>query len=1088
VIDTWAAALTLGERWNLLCANPALATAVDEQVAERRFKRWQSEKVFLEDASLLQERLADGLAEKGLRALLGIPPAEFKQCIKPPTWAAAHARTCEDPAACEGIAQLLRDSLAHSAIPSGFLAAVEGLMALAHQELRSALSPMASAEEDFPYDPETIGSLLLRDLSARLGVIHRTLVLELNVARIENQLDGETPQQRFESFIARLRRPEVALALWEEYPVLARQVAISLDQWLETSLEFLHRLVADWQPIREYFFQSGRPGLVVKVTSSGDRHRDGRSVHIVEFSSGGKLVYKPRPLSLDQHFQDLISWINERATGPQFRTLTLLSRPGYGWTEYVDSAPCDNETQVRRFYERQGGLLALLYALRATDFHFENVIACGEHPVLVDLETLLHPDLDDKQTGDAGAVANKEIMNSVFRAGLLPFRFAANDEQREGAEISGLGGARGQKTPYPVLLWEGEATDEMRAVRRRIEIPPQRNRPRLKQETDVSALDYTEELISGFAATYKLLENHRGELLSPRGPLHPFVHDTVRCVLRPTSTYGALLTESFHPNLLRDALDRERFFDNLWADTVWNPLLKRTVELEREDLWVGDIPIFTTSPGSDRLYDSRGRMVEGHRHEPSFSLMQQRLRQLSHEDLDRQTWFIRAAMTALGGQETARTRAEESGKIASTMPTSLVDPQASEEDLLKAAISIGERLNQSAIQGARGEVTWIGVDMVSAQDPFWELCVTGSNLYGGLSGIGLFLAYLGHISGTQLFRDLARQAVTTILNGLEDATEKGKGAMPLGAFTGLGGVIHFLVHCGALWRDHGLIGKAEELAGYLEAIIPADKSLDVIGGCAGLIAVLLGLNKLRPSKSILDLAESCGDHLLRNKVEMANGVGWITISEASQPLTGFSHGAAGIAWALMKLAAASGQCRFREAAIAALDYERSLFSSAHNNWPDLRGFSQKGETPTYARAWCHGAPGIGLGRLGMLDHYEDPEIHMEIDAALRTTSERPFGASHCLCHGDLGNFETLLVATQTNNKHECSWSAEKVRRLSAEILASGREHGWVCGLPLGTETPGLMVGTAGIGYGLLRLAFPGRIPSALSLAPPWVEI
>jgi type 2 lantibiotic biosynthesis protein LanM len=562
----------------------------------------------------------------------------------------------------------------------------------------------------------------------------------------------------------------------------------------------------------------------------------------------------------------------------------------------------------------------------------------------------------------------------------------------------------------------------------------------------------------------------------------------VRCVLRPTSTYGTLLAESFHPNLLRDALDRERFFDNLWAETAGSPLLRQTVELEREDLWAGDIPIFTTSPGSDRLYDSRQRLVEGHRHEPSFLLMQQRLRELSHEDLDRQTWFIRAAMTALGGPEAARTRAKESDKVTSITPTSVVDLQAGNGDLLKAAVSIGERLNQSAIHGARGEVTWIGVDMVGDQDPSWELNVAGPNLYGGLSGIGLFLAYLGHISGIQVFRDLARQALTKILHGLDGATEKGKDTMPLGAFTGLGGVIHFLVHGGALWRDQGLLSKAEELAGYLEAIIPADTSLDVIGGCAGLIAVLLGLNKIRPSKSILDLAESCGDHLLRNKVVMPKGVGWITIPGTSQPLTGFSHGTAGIAWALMKLAAATGQWRFREAAIAALDYERSLFSSPHGNWPDLRDFSRKDEMPTYARAWCHGAPGIGLGRLGMLEHYEDPEIHIEIDAALRTTSERPFGTSHCLCHGDLGNLETLLMATQTNDKRECSWLADKMGRLSSEILASGREHGWICGLPLGTETPGLMVGTAGIGYGLLRLAFPGQIPSVLTLAPPCVEI
>jgi hypothetical protein len=37
---------------------------------------------------------------------------------------------------------------------------------------------------------------------------------------------------------------------------------------------------------------------------------------------------------------------------------------------------------------------------------------------------------------------------------------------------------------------------------------------------------------------------------------------------------------------------------------------------------------------------------------------------------------------------------------------------------------------------------------------------------------------------------------------------------------------------------------------------------------------------------------------------------------------------------------------------------------------------------------------------------------------------------------------------------------------------------------LAVETPGLMTGLAGIGYGLLRLAVPTRVPSVLVLEGP----
>jgi lantibiotic modifying enzyme len=40
------------------------------------------------------------------------------------------------------------------------------------------------------------------------------------------------------------------------------------------------------------------------------------------------------------------------------------------------------------------------------------------------------------------------------------------------------------------------------------------------------------------------------------------------------------------------------------------------------------------------------------------------------------------------------------------------------------------------------------------------------------------------------------------------------------------------------------------------------------------------------------------------------------------------------------------------------------------------------------------------------------------------------------------------------------------------------------GVPLGVETPGFMTGQAGMGYELLRLAEPEKVPAALVLAPP----
>lgn len=196
-----------------------------------------------------------------------------------------------------------------------------------------------------------------------------------------------------------------------------------------------------------------------------------------------------------------------------------------------------------------------------------------------------------------------------------------------------------------------------------------------------------------------------------------------------------------------------------------------------------------------------------------------------------------------------------------------------------------------------------------------------------------------------------------------------------------------------------------------------------------------------------------------------------------------------MALALLKLAVISGEERFRQGAIRAMEYERRAFSPEAQNWPDYRKMEMFGSTlanvPTsenaYMVMWCHGAPGIGLARLASLPYMDNAGIREEIASALSTTLASGFCSNHSLCHGELGNLETLLTAAQILGDQQYS---EQVERITAMILASIEKHGWLTGIPMGIESPGLMIGIAGIGYQLLRLAEPAKVPCVLLLAPP----
>ena len=942
---------------------------------------------------------------------------------------------------------------------SDCLTAVAPLIRQARDRVRRGAQRMFRSWAAAPFDPEVIEEALAANLAGQLlMMMNRVVVLELNASRLEGLLDGDTPEERFRSYLIRLQQPEISNQLLSDYPVMRRQIANRLDKWSAFSLEFLKHLRDDWDLVGESFFATD-PGMLVEIQGGcGDTHNNGRSVLIASFASGAQIVYKPRSLAVDQHFQQLLAWLNNRGVEPGFRELKVLDRGDHGWAEFVAAAPCATDDEVSRFYRRQGGYLAILYALEASDFHCENLIAAGEHPMLIDLEALFHPRIEDAASDRADVLANTVLGDSTLRVGLLPQRFWGSVDDL-GVDLSGLGSAAGQLGPRGVPQWERAGTDEMHIVRRRIEMSGAANRPSLAGQ-EVTAINYVETLASGFALTYRLLLEHRSGFLDL---LDRFSQDEVRVIARSTHTYGALFHESFHPDVLRDDSARMAIFNRLKDAVADCPSLDRLIPAEQSDLLNGDIPLFTTRPSSRHLWTSRKEYLENFFDLPGKALVERRVLQLCEQDLARQLWIVRASIATLAS-------AGEQPKTTVRRMRAANAEQLTTRELLTAASAIGDRLAELAIRGD-GDVTWIGLSPVNERD--WSLAPVGLDLYDGLPGIVLFLSYLGLASGEPGYIRLAKSALTT----LRRQAEENRDMSITGAFAGWGGLVYLLAHLGVIWEEPSLFDEAGLILDLLPELIERDQALDVIGGSAGCALALGSLYRCRPSGKILALIRACGEHLLRTSQRLARGIGWACGNPSRAPLTGFAHGSAGIGYALLEIAAFTHDSRFERAALSAFDYERSLFSPKHGNWPDLRNSG----TSDFAAAWCHGAPGIGLSRICALPHMADPVLMGEIETALSTTLARGFGCNHTLCHGDLGNADILLSASEM--LAYSPWQAH-ANHIAATAMESARESGWICGNPLGVESPGLMTGIAGIGYAFLRLAAPRCIPSVLALAPP----
>ncbi len=863
------------------------------------------------------------------------------------------------------------------------------------------------------------------------------------------------------------------LPLLEEYAVLARALVLMVEQWLAFSLEVLERLCADWLEIREQLLPVDDDCLLEEVESeAGDRHRDGRSVLLLKFSSESRLVYKPKSLAIDQHFQELLQWLNAYGASPAFQTLKVLDKGTYGWAEFVSSRECVTTEEVRRFYERQGAYLTLLYALEATDIHAENVIAAGEHPLLVDLETLFHPRIDLSKMFFAQEPAFEAIWYSVIRVGLLPVRLWGN-EDAPGVNISGLGGEEGQVTPQPVPQWADGGTDQMRLVRAHIELPACGNRPRLNGQP-VDVLDYAGSILVGFKRMYRLLIEHRTELLVEALPR--FAQDEIRFIARPTDIYERFIYDSFRPELLRDALERERHFDRLWVGIQWQPHMARIIPAERADLLRGDVHFFRTRPNSRDLFTSQGGVVAEFFQESGLHQAQKCVNLLDEQDLARQVWVINAALACL-----VKDTSHGDNSIRLFHPA---QAELSRARLLEAASALGDMLERTAVWRA-GTAGWMSIVQPSEHE--WALLPAGLDLYNGLPGIVFFLAHLAVLTEEERYLRLARAGLQNILVLLKHP-QRQEALGSIGAFSGWGGLLYLFSHLGRLWGEPALFQQAEELAQALPSLIERDERLDVMAGAAGCIAGLLSLHTVAPSPAILEAACRCGERLLACAQSMQVGIGW-KIPREETPLAGFAHGAAGIALSLLRLAAVSGEGRFHQAALAALAYERSLFVPGEHNWLDLRKIRASNERDQaneekaqyFMTAWCNGAAGIGLARLASLPYLDDAILHEEIAAALKSTLTQHSGGDHTLCHGAGGHLETLLVASQMLEAAPYRAALEQDASVLLEKVNA------FCQQPqelAEIEPPGLMVGLAGVGYTLLRLVEPVVLPSVLLLASP----
>lgn len=904
------------------------------------------------------------------------------------------------------------------------------------------------------------------------SVCYRVLILELNVCREQGMLQGDTSVERMSYYSQKLLCDrEYRKSILEEYPVMYRLLSISIHNWIRNITDLFTAFKKDRSRIGKIFFDGAKPELITGINGNiSDSHNGGKSVFIVTIDDDKKIIYKPRSLKLDITFNRVLEWYNSKKPTADLYTVTYLDKESYGWMEFISNKKCDSEEDLNRYFYKVGVLLFLLYSTRTTDIHYENIIASGSDPVVIDLEAMFHNRLDD----DSSDGANKKIIDiiegSVRRVGILP-KLSWSSETGDGVDLSALGGNEDQTVPIQIPIIKDAMSDEIRIGYGNARISASGNSPTDKK---INVFDYKNEIHKGFYDSYKLLvdEKNKTEFLQL---LRLFDDIMVRQILRDTQQYSFLLNISNHPDYLRSALDREMLFSSLYKDAMSDSKYESIADFELREMLNGDVPFFSCYPHKRTVINKYGSVDDFFR----FSCMElvvDKIKNLSPEDYLVEKRFI--DLSFAGDKEESVSRIVVKKKFEEEI-------KEIRQKALRIATNIGKKLVDEAIfSDDKKEANWIVTNVVGVKETQWSIEAAGLDLYNGLSGILLFLAENYHVTRDEKVLDVLQKGLNTFRRAIKEdyeLTKQRDRELTFGGFSGETSVIGVLIRLGEILNED-FRTEYDHILEMISSKISHDKDYDIVSGTSGCILQLINLYTVTGDHRIPAILKECGDHLLSSAEEKEGMLLWKPTC-SSNPLAGYSHGAAGIAVALMKLSKLLGDARYYEAAIKSLKYERSLFVEKEGNWADIRMFEGEsnfdhGIIPV---AWCHGAAGVLLSRVQMLKYVNNEidksEIENELKIALNTTMFKGFGSGHCMCHGDMGNLDILLYAYQ--HIHD-----EKIRDFIYsyidEMMPDFEKMEFKCGVPGQNTTDGFMLGLSGIGYEFLRV-FDNTIPSVLSL-------
>lgn len=458
---------------------------------------------------------------------------------------------------------------------------------------------------------ETILEKIQQNLSDELvEIVSRTLVLEIAIKKIEYPTDEKDGEKRLLMYLNELTKSKESYL--EFFCIYHGLLELILKRIYFFSINFkntIDRLNTDILLLKEVFSLKNTQVMDIKL-GLGDSHNEGKKVSEIVLDNKS-IIYKPRNNEITESINEFFFWLHKNSKFT-YRDYTILNRGSYSWEEKISYETCHNVAELEEYFMNFGYIIGFIYLMNGIDFHYENVIVNGSSIVLIDAETLLHPQLEGFKEYD------------ILSSGLLP-------NENNSLNLSSLTGDA-FISDYQVEVLSNIKNDSICFAKKNITIPEQKNLVTLNNKEIVKSESNINTIREGFKEFCNLIIKNKSSFMEEGSEIATFNNKKVRVLLRPTMQYHEIMTKSTHPDHIKSKDSQKKFiYENLKIISPNLYLNEEILNYETEVLSNFDIPYFYINTEEKNLYSGYSKKVNINLNISPFTQLVEKIKSLNIE-------------------------------------------------------------------------------------------------------------------------------------------------------------------------------------------------------------------------------------------------------------------------------------------------------------------------------------------------------------------------------------------------------------------------------------------------------------------------